>query len=134
MNGDWIDGTGLAMNGDPKHLIPILEKMPYDAINVGNHELYVDTVIQHMTEPGGLVEWFGRRYLSSNVRLSSSMKPIGYNYHILKGRYANVLTFGFLYNMKNTAPSVMVQEVETVVQGCRKLVVKLRRGGFKSAC
>jgi 2',3'-cyclic-nucleotide 2'-phosphodiesterase (5'-nucleotidase family) len=40
MNGDWIDGTGLAMNRDPSHLIPLLEKMPWDALNVGNHELY----------------------------------------------------------------------------------------------
>jgi 2',3'-cyclic-nucleotide 2'-phosphodiesterase (5'-nucleotidase family) len=37
VNGDWIDGTGLAMNGDPSYLVPILEKMPFDALNVGNH-------------------------------------------------------------------------------------------------
>jgi 2',3'-cyclic-nucleotide 2'-phosphodiesterase (5'-nucleotidase family) len=35
MNGDWIDGTGLAMDGDPSHLIPLLEKMPFDVVNVG---------------------------------------------------------------------------------------------------
>eukprot|EP00977_Amphora_coffeiformis_P010023 scaffold2353_cov167-Amphora_coffeaeformis.AAC.14 len=40
MNGDWIDGTGLALDGDPSYLVPILEKMPWDAVNVGNHELY----------------------------------------------------------------------------------------------
>ena len=40
MNGDWIDGTGLAIDGDPSYLVPILEKMPWDAVNVGNHELY----------------------------------------------------------------------------------------------
>jgi 2',3'-cyclic-nucleotide 2'-phosphodiesterase (5'-nucleotidase family) len=37
VNGDWIDGTGLAMDGDPSYLIPILEKMPFDLLNVGNH-------------------------------------------------------------------------------------------------
>lgn len=39
-NGDWIDGTGLALDGDPTYLAPILERMPWDAVNVGNHELY----------------------------------------------------------------------------------------------
>ena len=39
MNGDWIDGTGLALNGDPSHLIPLLEKMPWDVVNVSSLEL-----------------------------------------------------------------------------------------------
>lgn len=34
MNGDWIDGTGLALDGDPSYLIPLLEKMPWDVVNV----------------------------------------------------------------------------------------------------
>jgi 2',3'-cyclic-nucleotide 2'-phosphodiesterase (5'-nucleotidase family) len=34
MNGDWIDGTGLAMDGDPSYLIPLLQKMPWDVVNV----------------------------------------------------------------------------------------------------
>jgi 2',3'-cyclic-nucleotide 2'-phosphodiesterase (5'-nucleotidase family) len=34
MNGDWIDGTGISLDGDPSHLIPLLEKMPWDVINV----------------------------------------------------------------------------------------------------
>jgi 2',3'-cyclic-nucleotide 2'-phosphodiesterase (5'-nucleotidase family) len=116
MNGDWIDGTGLALNGDPSHLIPILEKMPYDAINIGNHELYKDSVIQYMTSAGGMVDWFGEKYLSSNVRFNTTREPIGSNFRILKGRYNNLLTFGFLYNMKNCASSVVVEEVEYVVQ------------------
>jgi 2',3'-cyclic-nucleotide 2'-phosphodiesterase (5'-nucleotidase family) len=36
MNGDWIDGTGLSLDGDPSHLIPLLEKMPWDVVNVRN--------------------------------------------------------------------------------------------------
>jgi 2',3'-cyclic-nucleotide 2'-phosphodiesterase (5'-nucleotidase family) len=116
MNGDWIDGTGLALNGDASHLVPILEKMPYDAVNIGNHELYKDSVIQYMTSAGGMVDWFGEKYLSSNVRLNATKEPIGSYFHILKGRYSNLLTFGFLYNMKNCASSVVVEEVESVVQ------------------
>jgi 2',3'-cyclic-nucleotide 2'-phosphodiesterase (5'-nucleotidase family) len=41
VNGDWIDGTGIAMNGDPSYLIPVLEKMPFDVLNVGNHGRYL---------------------------------------------------------------------------------------------
>ena len=33
MNGDWIDGTGLAQGGDPSSLLPLLQKMPWDAVN-----------------------------------------------------------------------------------------------------
>jgi hypothetical protein len=46
MNGDWIDGTGLAMDGDPSHIIPLLEKIPFDVVNTGNHELYQSTVVE----------------------------------------------------------------------------------------
>lgn len=39
MNGDFMDGTGLSTI-PPNHLIPILQYMPFNAINIGNHELY----------------------------------------------------------------------------------------------
>jgi hypothetical protein len=32
-NGDWVDGTGLSAPGDPSSLVPLLEKMPWDAVN-----------------------------------------------------------------------------------------------------
>lgn len=38
MNGDWIDGTGLSLDGDVSYLVPLLEKMPFDVVNTGNHE------------------------------------------------------------------------------------------------
>jgi len=116
MNGDWIDGTGLAVNGDPSKLIPILEKMPWDAMNVGNHELYDASVIEVATQIGGFVESFGPKYLSSNVLHTASMQPIGHHYRILHGKNANVLTFGFLYNMQNNADLVTVQSVESAVE------------------
>jgi len=39
MNGDFVDGTGLSTI-PPNHLTPLLQHMPWDAVNVGNHELY----------------------------------------------------------------------------------------------
>jgi 2',3'-cyclic-nucleotide 2'-phosphodiesterase (5'-nucleotidase family) len=115
MNGDWIDGTGLSF--DLLALTQILQQMPWDAINVGNHELYHAPLIEFITQPGGLVDWFGNKYLSSNiVRASSNQKPLGHRYVVLQGTNSAVLTFGFLYNMKDHVPSVQVEEIEAVVQ------------------
>lgn len=116
VNGDWIDGTGLATNGDPSKLIPLLEKMPWDALNVGNHELYKKEVITYMTQPGGYVEWWGDRFLTSNIVHTNSMQPMGNPYRMLRGRNSTVLTFAFLYNMKDNDQSVTVKEVESVVK------------------
>lgn len=41
MNGDFVDGTGLSTI-PPALLTPILEHMPWAAVNIGNHELYYD--------------------------------------------------------------------------------------------
>ncbi len=38
MNGDWIDGTGLSLDGDIQYITPLIEKMPFDVVNTGNHE------------------------------------------------------------------------------------------------
>jgi hypothetical protein len=38
MNGDWIDGTSLSLDGDIQFLAPLVEKMPFDIVNTGNHE------------------------------------------------------------------------------------------------
>ena len=51
-NGDFVDGTGLSQTEDPGYLIPLLEKMPYDAVNCGNHELYSNRNIEYMKRPG----------------------------------------------------------------------------------
>ena len=48
-NGDFVHGTGISATGDPSSLIPVLEKMPWDAINCGNHELYDEAVVEYMT-------------------------------------------------------------------------------------
>eukprot|EP00537_Pseudo-nitzschia_pungens_P000999 CAMPEP_0172360748 /NCGR_PEP_ID=MMETSP1060-20121228/4723_1 /TAXON_ID=37318 /ORGANISM="Pseudo-nitzschia pungens, Strain cf. cingulata" /LENGTH=847 /DNA_ID=CAMNT_0013082823 /DNA_START=543 /DNA_END=3086 /DNA_ORIENTATION=+ len=70
-NGDFIHGTGLSRmidgQNDPSALVPLLEKMPYDAVNVGNHELYSKKNIDAMTRAGGYVDWWGDRYLTSNI-------------------------------------------------------------------
>eukprot|EP00565_Helicotheca_tamesis_P005271 CAMPEP_0185733214 /NCGR_PEP_ID=MMETSP1171-20130828/18796_1 /TAXON_ID=374046 /ORGANISM="Helicotheca tamensis, Strain CCMP826" /LENGTH=142 /DNA_ID=CAMNT_0028402877 /DNA_START=97 /DNA_END=522 /DNA_ORIENTATION=- len=60
MNGDFMHGTGLTTN-PPKYLTPILKKMPWDAINIGNHELYANSTIDFISKRGGFVDfWDGK--------------------------------------------------------------------------
>jgi len=127
-NGDFVDGTGLSqtIDGDnnPAYLIPLLEKMPYDAVNVGNHELYSKKNIDFMTRPGGYVDWWGDRYLTSNIHkvdVDSTMEskvPLGNRYKILQGRSSRLLVFGFLYNMRNAArgAGIEIEKVQTTVE------------------
>ena len=104
------------MNGDPSHLIPLLEKMPWDAVNIGNHELYRDDVFDYMNRPGGFVDWWGTRLVSSNVFKSDSKEPVGNLYRVLNGRNGSLLVFGFLYNMTDHCDHVSVGAVQTVIQ------------------
>ena len=135
-NGDWVHGTGLSANGDTTSLVPILEKMPWDAINCGNHELYQNEIVKYMTRPGGFVDWWGDRYLSANILVQKStedfydpfdedtgsqddedqLEPLGKKYKILHGRNSNLLVFGFLYNMEDPCDLIVIRRVEDVVK------------------
>ena len=115
MNGDFIDGTGLS-SYPPKHLIPILEFMPWDALTIGNHELYRNSTIEYITQPNGFVDFWEGKYLTSNVFLKETNQPIGSRYRILKGESGReILTFGFLYDFQNNCEITQVENVEKVV-------------------
>jgi 2',3'-cyclic-nucleotide 2'-phosphodiesterase (5'-nucleotidase family) len=116
MNGDFMDGTGLSTI-PPRYLTPLLQEMPWDAVNVGNHELYFDDTVQHLVQSGFIEHWNGT-YLSSNTVLSATQEPLGNRYTFLHGRSGNVtlLTFGFLYNFLGHCASTNVERVEQVVQ------------------
>ncbi len=113
MNGDFMDGTGVSTI-PPTHLLPILEHLPWNAVNMGNHELYHSETVEYMKTTGFIDHWKGN-YLTSNVVWSSSGKPIGSRYTILHASHhrAKILTFGFLYNFQgncNTTQVIMVQD------------------------
>jgi 2',3'-cyclic-nucleotide 2'-phosphodiesterase (5'-nucleotidase family) len=153
-NGDFVHGTGLhRIHGssddnnkddegdegttieDPSYVIPLLERMPYDAINCGNHELYSASNVQYMTRPGGYIDWWGDRYITSNIMrqydsnghkiLNDPLPPLSAGRGVGKGRFlilegsqrnTRLLTFGFLYNMGDDATDqVLVQTVEETV-------------------
>ena len=115
MNGDFVDGTGLSTE-PPEYLTPILKKMPWDAINIGNHELYKNSTIEYITRPDGFVDFWEGKYLSSNV-LNEVGNPIGERYRYLYAPFSNktILTFGFLYNFRRNCLMTTVESVEIVV-------------------
>ncbi|KAG7374210.1 calcineurin-like phosphoesterase [Nitzschia inconspicua] len=122
-NGDFVHGTGLSqMPGNPSYLIPLLEKMPYDAVNCGNHELYGEANVQYMMRPGGYIDWWGDRYLTSNIAVTSTHNGdktetlFGNRYKILHGNKSKLLVFGFLYDMPDATTLVKIQQVEDAVQ------------------
>jgi hypothetical protein len=116
-NGDLLDGTGLTQTGDPSYITAIEEKMEYDALTLGNHDIYRSDVIQHFSEPGGFFEQWGSRLITSNVVRGDTLEPLGNRYRILQGQFgSNVLVFGFLYDMKDASPDVTVLDIDVIVE------------------
>jgi 2',3'-cyclic-nucleotide 2'-phosphodiesterase (5'-nucleotidase family) len=130
MNGDFIDGTGLSTY-PPVHLTPILEQMPWDALNIGNHELYKNSTVHYITRENGFVDHWDGGYLTSNTLLieTNETRPIGERYKFMTGAFdlnegrngtvqknSTILTFGFLYNFLGHCEMTIVEKVEEVVE------------------
>lgn len=116
-NGDLVDGTGLGLT-PPTHLLPLLEKMPWDAINLGNHELFSNDTVDLMRNSGFVDHW-GGNYLTSNTVLASTGEALGNRYTYLTTKGApdvRLLTFGFLFNFRNHCKSTIVHTVQETVQ------------------
>jgi len=128
-NGDFMDGTGLSTN-PPDRLIPIIERMPFDAFNLGNHELYHKETVDFIIHSGFINHWWGS-YLSSNVYMSNSGMPFGDLFTYLYGSFSQtkVLTFGFLYNFANSCESTRVQPVQEAVNE-KWFIDVLQKGDF----
>lgn len=128
MNGDFIDGTGLSTY-PPVHLTPILEQMPWDAVNIGNHELYKNSTVHYITTENGFVDHWNGGYLTSNSLLAETNETIGERYKFMTGTFdlngsrngtiyknSTILTFGFLYNFLGNCEMTIVEKVEEVVE------------------
>lgn len=123
-NGDFMDGTGLS-TVPPKYLAPLLEEVPFSALNVGNHELYFNEVVDFMMEEDGFIDSWSGNYLASNVDYIShpdteeeTQVPFGSRYTLLQGPNSNstLLTFGFLFNFNGNCNHTEVQTVEDTLQ------------------
>lgn len=104
-NGDVVDGTGLS-RVPPRELTRLLERMPFDALTTGNHELYQAQDIEFFNE-----DWWHRDgYVTSNVEMHG--EPVSGRRYLVVG---DVLILGFLYDMKDNDPLVDVKSVEDAV-------------------
>lgn len=101
-NGDVIDGTGISNTAADHcaHLLPLLQQVPYDALNCGNHELYDAATTEHMVASGYIDSWKGR-YLTSNLVNASTGRPLGSRSRVMVGPRSGVrlLVLGFMYEM-----------------------------------
>jgi len=119
MNGDFVHGTLIGQN-PPLALSGIVERMPYDIVTVGNHDIQNDETVKELTRAGGLVDVWGERLVTSNVRIKSnnkmddSLEPMGNNYRFLHGNQGTILALGFLYNYEES--SVTVETVQDVMK------------------
>jgi 2',3'-cyclic-nucleotide 2'-phosphodiesterase (5'-nucleotidase family) len=115
MNGDFMDGTGLS-TVPPIHLTPLLEQMPWDVVNLGNHELYNNATVEWIVKDF-VPHWQGN-FLTSNSLLETTLTPIGDRYTYLYGSHSNstILTFGFLFDFTGNCAMAIVEQVEDVVR------------------
>lgn len=115
-NGDVVDGTGLSTY-PPNKILPIVKQMPYDAMTIGNHELYHEASVRYMQE-SGYFEFWGGHYLTSNTFDSETGDHLANKFIFLEGKETNstILTLGFLYNMMNNCEITTVQSVQETVE------------------
>lgn len=125
-SGDMHDGNGLS-DGFPEGGIDghetnkIFARMPYDALAIGNHELYKYPITLDVYK-NFAPKWKGR-YLTSNVNITM-VSPSGQVTNVPVGeRYAKFTTsqgrkvtaLGVLFNFANYARNTTVQEPELLV-------------------
>jgi hypothetical protein len=80
--------------------------------------VYKSDVIDYMKRPGGFIDWWDNRHLSSNIVMShNNNEPLSNRYTMLHGKHSNVLVFGFIYNLSDSSDKVVVESViDTVHQ------------------
>ena len=90
-NGDVIDGTGLSNVAEDhcEYLLPLLQRVPFDALNCGNHELYSNSTMEAFASSGYIDYWNGT-YVTSNLRNATTGAHLGSTHTILTGPVSGV--------------------------------------------
>ncbi|ORZ22805.1 Metallo-dependent phosphatase-like protein [Lobosporangium transversale] len=119
-SGDLHDGNGLAdatpVNGQISN--PIFQKINYDALAIGNHEMYENDVAENVFR--NFAPKWGKKYLTSNVFFKDSHSnktvPFGNLYNKFRMRFGTrVMSYGFLYNFKGGANNTVVEPANVTV-------------------
>ena len=117
-SGDLHDGTGFgdATTPNGKLTLPIFQKLPYDLLSIGNHELYT-TEIANNTYHNFAPHW-GGRYITSNVEFNDTgvVKPFSQRYAYWRTKFGvRIMSFAFLYNFTGNSNASVVTPVGTAV-------------------
>ncbi|KAF9925144.1 hypothetical protein BGZ67_008871 [Mortierella alpina] len=119
-SGDLHHGTGLtdATELDGQLANPIFEKINYDALSIGNHELMQNSVIED-TFKNFAPRW-GKRYLTSNTFVKDGITneriPVGNLYNKFRLKYGTrVMSYGFIFNFNKTASRAVVEPSSVTV-------------------
>ncbi|KAF9113236.1 hypothetical protein BGX27_001983 [Mortierella sp. AM989] len=119
-SGDLHDGNGLAdatpLSGQVSN--PIFEKINYDALAIGNHELYLPEIALD-TYKNFAPSW-GKKYLTSNTYIkdpqTNKTVPIGKLYNKFRMKFGTrVMSYGFLYNFFGAANNTIVERANVTV-------------------
>ncbi|GJJ76673.1 hypothetical protein EMPS_09032 [Entomortierella parvispora] len=119
-SGDLHDGNGLSdatpLDGEVSN--PIFQKINYDALAIGNHELYLNEIAED-TYKNFAPKW-GKRYLTSNVFIkdghSNKAVPIGKLYNKFRMKFGTrVMSYGFLYNFVGAANNTIIEPSNVTV-------------------
>jgi hypothetical protein len=115
-NGDFLHGTGLAMDGNATNLLPIVSAMPWDSMAMGRQEATYSDVLRDMKE--SLLPALPGKYITSNVVDNSTREPFGgQRYQLLRGKNSTLLVFGFLYDtVSSTSETIEVLSIEETLQ------------------
>ncbi|KAF9222392.1 hypothetical protein BS17DRAFT_783645 [Gyrodon lividus] len=126
-SGDLHDGTGLSDGYPPGGVDAhesnkFLERLPYDVMSIGNHELYVyaDTYDMYTN----FVPYLNGRYLSSNVNITvfnsdgeAESVPVGNRFTKFTTRKGRKITsLGVLYDFTGNDVNTTVQTVANMVK------------------
>ncbi|KAF8557876.1 hypothetical protein OG21DRAFT_1406257 [Imleria badia] len=126
-SGDLHDGTGLSDGFPPGGVDAhesnkFLERLPYDVMSIGNHELYVYANTYDMYT--NFVPHLNGRYLSSNVNITvfnsdgeAVSVPVGNHYTKFTTRKGRTVTsLGVLYDFTGNDVNTTVQSVANMVK------------------
>ncbi|ORY40656.1 Metallo-dependent phosphatase [Rhizoclosmatium globosum] len=106
--GDQHDGTALSDNLDVQPVDgyltnPAIQLLPYDVLAIGNHELYLNPIIDDVTN--NIAKFWGEKYLTGNVytsvdkTMNANSVPIGNRFRRFTGsKGTKVTAFGWLFS------------------------------------
>lgn len=114
--GDLHDGNGLSDASTPNGALsnPIFEKIDYDLLTIGNHELYITEIAYETSNQ--FAKAYGDRYLTSNVKIlnpkTGHFEYIGAQYrYFTTDMGLRVMAFGVLFDF--TGNSNVSQVIKT---------------------